>query len=412
MLTDSLIRQKPVATDEDGNPRAKKFGDKDGMYLVVSETGGKFFRWKYRYGGKEKALSLGQYPTVTLKAAREKVAQAKRLLDAGLDPAAVKQQVKREAKYAQDNNFKACAEDWHKERQGQIAHETWMKERGILDTWLYPWIGQRPMGEIDPPELLEVIRRVQRHSLETAHRALAMVKFIYRLGIVTGRAARNPALDLTGMLPSTKTVHHAAVINPEAFGALLVKIDASKATFPVACALKLLPLLFCRPGELRAMRWSEVDLERAEWTYFVTKTEVEHRVPLSKQAVSILKELKPLTGQYERVFVTRQCGSAISDNTLNSALRAVGVDTKSEHTGHGFRASARTMLAERLNVPPHIIEHQLSHSVPDALGRAYNRALYMDERRDMMQRWADYCDELKRSAIDSKANLTGSHSEP
>ena len=256
------------------------------------------------------------------------------------------------------------------------------------------------MSEIEPPELLTVIRRVQKRSLNTAQRALTMVKFIYKLGIVTGRAQRNPALDLIGMLPRGKTTHHAAVINPDEFGRLLVKLDDSKASFPVACALRLLPLLFCRPGELREMRWCEVDFERAEWSFFVTKTQVEHRAPLSSQAISILEELQKLTGRFERVFVARQCGSSISGNTLNAALRAVGVNTKIEHTGHGFRASARTMLAERLMIPPHIIEHQLAHAVSDALGQAYNRTMYITERREMMQRWADYCDELKRAAIE------------
>ncbi len=401
MLTDTFIRQVVANPDKE-----TKYADGQGLSLIVTKAGAKRFVLKYRFSGKEKSLSLGVYPAVTLKAAREAVQSAKQLLAKGLDPSAEKAKAKLESRRQQDNTFRACANEWHEGREGSVSEHTWQKERSILDTWLLPWLGRVPVNELDAPALLEAIRRVQKHSVETAGRALTVVKHVYKLAVVTGKATRNPAFDLQGVLPATKTKHYAAQIKPEQFGVLLSKIDNATASFPVACALRLLPLLFCRPGELREMRWAEIDFERSEWAYFVTKTEVEHLVPLSQQAVAILEELRPLTGHYDRVFTVRG-GSPLSCNTLNGALRKLGIDTKTEQTGHGFRASARTMLAERLKVEPHIIEHQLSHAVPDALGRAYNRALYIDQRRKMMQEWADYCDSLKSAASEKSLQTSG-----
>ena len=257
-----------------------------------------------------------------------------------------------------------------------------------------PWLGARPCREVEPPELLEVLRRIQMRSPETAHRALRLCGFVFRLAVASGRATRNPALDLKGILPTARVTHFPAATEPEAFASVLRRVHGYRGTFPVACALKMLPLLFVRPGELIAMRWADVDFEAAEWRYLVSKTQTPHLVPLAPQVVALLRELRPLTGHREHVFTVRAGGAPISGNTLNAALRACGIDTSKEHTGHGFRAAARTQLAERLGFRPEVIEHQLAHAVPDALGAAYNRTRFLAERTEMMQRWADYCDQL------------------
>lgn len=255
------------------------------------------------------------------------------------------------------------------------------------------------MAEITPPELLAVVRRVEeRGALETAHRALQNCGQVFRYAIATARAERDPSQDLRGALPPVRETHFAAVTEPKRIGEILRAFDAYEGTLPVKCALRLAPLVFVRPGELRKALWTNIDLDTAEWRYLVTKTSTLHIVPLSSQAVAILKELRPLTGRSSYVFPSaRSAQRPMSDNAILAAMRSMGIP-KEEMTGHGFRAAARTILDEVLGFPPHLIEHQLAHAVRDPLGRAYNRTAHLAERRDMMQQWSDYLDGLKAEA--------------
>jgi len=255
------------------------------------------------------------------------------------------------------------------------------------------------VAEITPPELLAVVRRVEeRGALETAHRALQNCGQVFRYAIATARAERDPSQDLRGALPPVRETHFAAVTEPKRIGEILRAFDAYEGTLPVKCALRLAPLVFVRPGELRKALWTNIDLDTAEWRYLVTKTSTLHNVPLSSQAVAILKELRPLTGRSSYVFPSaRSAQRPMSDNAILAAMRSMGIP-KEEMTGHGFRAAARTILDEVLGFPPHLIEHQLAHAVRDPLGRAYNRTAHLAERRDMMQQWSDYLDGLKAEA--------------
>jgi integrase len=376
--------------------RDYKVTDSGSLYLVVSSKGAKYFRWKYSLAGKEKALSLGMWPAVTLKAARAARDAARIALTEGRDPAAEKQRSKLQQTVAIGNTFKSVADHLHASREDLLSRHTWEKERGIFDRDLYPWLGARPVGDIQPPELLAVIRRIEQRSAATAARALTLCKFVFKEAVLTGKADRNPALDLSGAVKAPRATHMAAQTTPETFAVVLRKIWKTKAGLAAATAIKVLPYVFTRPGELVKMRWSEIDFTAVEWRYLVTKTQTEHIVPLAPQVVALLTELQPLTGHLEYVFSAyRTNRQHLSENTINSALRAVGVNTKTEQTGHGFRASARTLLAERLGFEPQIIEHQLAHSVQGALGRAYNRTRFLEQRKEMMTRWADYIDALR-----------------
>jgi integrase len=269
-----------------------------------------------------------------------------------------------------------------------------------LENDLFPWIGGKPINEIAGPEILAVLRRIEgRGTLDTAHRARGDCGQVFRYAVATGRAERDPTGDLRGALPALRQGHFAAITEPAEVGELLRAIDAFKGTFIVQCALKLAPMLFVRPGELRQARWRQFNLDKGEWKYLATKTKTEHLVPLASQAVAILRELHPLTGQTEFVFPgARSNGRAMSDAAVNAALRRMGYNTRTEITGHGFRAMARTILHEVLHIAPEVIEHQLAHRVPDVLGTAYNRTKFLPERRSMMQEWADYLDKLKAGA--------------
>ena len=267
-----------------------------------------------------------------------------------------------------------------------------------LERDIFPWMGSRPVAAITAPELLAVVRRIeQRGALESAHRTLRICGQVFRYAVATGRAQRDPTGDLRGALPPVKGGHFAAITEPKQVGPLLRVLDGYQGTLIVRCALRLAPLVFARPGELRHARWSDIDLETAEWRYTVTKTSIPHIVPLSRQAVAILRELYPLTGQGRYVFPsarTPRGDRPMSDNAILAALRRMGIG-KEEMTGHGFRAMARTILDEVLGFRPDFIEHQLAHAVRDPNGRAYNRTAYLPERKKMMQMWADYLDQLK-----------------
>lgn len=383
-----------------------KIGDKPvrlfdggGLYLELTPTGGKWWRFKYRYGGKEKRLSLGVFPDVTLRAARSRRDDARRLLADGIDPGENRKAVKAARADRAANSLEVVAREWH----GKYS-QTWVDAHGgrilrRLERDIFPWLGGRPIAEITAPELLAVIRRIEnRGALETAHRALANCGQVWRYAIATGRAERDLSADLRGALPPVRGEHFAAITDPTRVGALLRAIDGYEGTATVRHALRLAPLVFVRPGELRRAEWPQIDLEAAEWRYTVTKTQTEHIVPLSTQAVAILQELHKVTGTGRYLFPgARSTKRPMSDNAILAALRRMGIE-KDEMSGHGFRAMARTILDEVLGVRPDYIEHQLAHAVRDPNGRAYNRTAHLPERRKMMQQWADYLDKLRDGA--------------
>ncbi|MDA8754753.1 integrase arm-type DNA-binding domain-containing protein [Luminiphilus sp.] len=370
--------------------------DEKGLYLEVTPAGGKLWRLKYRFGGKEKRLAIGAYPEVGLKAAREARDSARSLRASGIDPGEHKKLQKAAQTKHTDGAFETLAREWHagKSRVWSTIHSKNVLDR--LTRNVFPYVGNAPIEDITVPELLKLLRRIEeRGAHETAHRVLGNIGEVYRYAIASGKAERNIALDIKGALQSVKKQHLAAVTEPKRVGELLKMMDAYSGTLTVQCALKLAPLVFVRPGELRQARWEDIDFETAEWRYTVTKTQTEHIVPLSVQAVEILKELHPVTGRWEYVFPNaRSRRRPMSNNAILSALRRMEID-KDEMSGHGFRAMARTILDEVLGYRVDIIEHQLAHRVKDPLGRAYNRTSHLAERKDMMQAWADYLDLLR-----------------
>ncbi len=392
-LTDTAIRKaKPEV-------RQHKLYDERGLFLLINPKGGKWWRFKYQFDGKEKLLSLGTYPDTSLKDARERRDEARKQVAAGIDPSEHRKARKTATIARQSNSFEVVAREWY----GKHA-PNWSPNHGDriirrLEHDIFPWIGGNPIADIDAPQLLEVIRRIeQRGALETAHRALGNCGQVFRYAVATGRAERDPSGDLRGALPPVKGEHFASVTEPNKVAEVLRALDGYEGTLTVRCALRLAPLVFVRPGELRQAKWADIDLEAAEWRYTVTKTDTQHIVPLSRQAVDILKELQPLTGCGQYVFPgARSAARPMSDNAILAAMRRMGID-KEEMSGHGFRAMARTILDEVLGFRPDYIEHQLAHAVRDPLGRAYNRTTHLDARRGMMQEWANYLDKLKAGA--------------
>lgn len=393
-LTDTAIRNaKP------GEKPIKMF-DERGLFLIVTPAGGKWWRLRYKVEGKEKLLSLGIYPDVGLKDARERRDAARKLLADGVDPGEHRKAAKAVKVERAANSFEVIGREWFEKNR-----ETWAPSHADkiikrLENDVFPWLGGKPIAEITAPDVLTVLRRIEgRGTLDTAHRAGGNCSQIFRYAIATGRAVRDPVPDLRGALPPARGGNFAAITEPAKVAELLRAIDAFSGTFVVKSALLLAPLLFVRPGELRRAEWADFDLDKAEWGYFVTKTKSDHLVPLASQAVAILKELHALTGHGRYVFPGRDPQKAMSEAAVNAALRRMGYDTKTEITGHGFRAMARTILHEELHQKPEVIEHQLAHKVPDALGTAYNRTKFLKERKAMMQLWADYLDKLKAGAV-------------
>ena len=380
--------------------KARKLFDGGGLYLEVAPHGGKWWRLKYRFEGKEKRLSLGVYPDVTLKDARARRDEARKLLVNGVDPSEQRKAEKAIKADEAANSFEAIAREWFAKHSPRWSSGHAGRVIGRLEKDIFPWIGRRPITRITAPQLLETVRRIeQRGALETAYRVLSYCSQVFRYAIATGRAVHNPSGDLRGALPPVKGKHFASVTEPGEVGKLLRTIDGYQGTLPVRCALRLAPLVFVRPGELRQAQWADMDLDEAEWRFLVTKTQTQHIVPLSRQAVEILEELKPLTGQGQYVFPSARSPKGdrpMSDNAILAAMRGLGIG-KEVMSGHGFRAMARTILDEVLKFRPDYIEHQLAHSVRDPNGRAYNRTAHLPERRKMMQVWADYLDELRVS---------------
>lgn len=389
-LTDVAIRAAKPAD------KPLRLFDADGLYLEVAPAGGKWWRFKYRFGGKEKRISLGVYPDVGLRDARERRDSARKLLANGVDPG-VDRKVQRAATVERAaNSFEAVAREWFARQSPGWAKTHADKIIARLEKDVFPWLGGRAIAEIKAPEVLALLRRVEaRGALDTAHRVHQNCGQVFRYAVATGRAERDVSADLRGALPAARHTHFASVTEPEEVSSLLRALDGFQGTFVVQCALRLAPLLFVRPGELRTAEWAQFDLDRAQWRYTVSKTKTEHLVPLATQAVAILRDLYALTGQRKYVFPGRDVKKPMSGAAINAALRRMGFDTKTEITGHGFRAMARTILHEQLRFPGEVIEHQLAHKVPDALGRAYNRTKFIDDRIVMMQRWADYLDHLK-----------------
>jgi len=394
-LTNTAIKKaKPEA-------KARKLYDERGLFLLINPKGGKWWRFKYQFDGKEKQLSLGTYPDVSLKDARERRDEARKQVAAGINPSEHRKAKKSATEERQANSFEVIAREWYAKYSPNwsASHGDRIIRRFERD--IFPWIGGNPIADINAPKLLEVVRRIEkRGALETAHRALGNCGQVFRYAIATGRAERDPSGDLKGALPPVKGTHFAAVTEPKKVAEVLRAIDGYEGTLPVCCALRLAPLVFVRPGELRHAQWEDIDLDNAEWRYTVSKTNTQHIVPLATQAIEILQELQPLTGRGRYIFPSARNPKGdrpMSDNAVLSAMRRMGID-KDEMSGHGFRAMARTILDEVLGFRPDYIEHQLAHAVRDPNGRAYNRTAHLLERKKMMQEWADYLDKLKSGA--------------
>ena len=375
--------------------------DGGGLYLEISPAGGKLWRLKYRFNGKEKRLALGIYPDVSLARAREKRHEARSLLADGNDPSENRKAQKAARADRAANSFEVVAREWFAKFKPNWVEAHSDKVIRRLERDMFPWIGAKPIADVGAPDLLACLRRIEnRGTVETAHRALQSCGQIFRYAVATGRAPRDPTGDLRGALSTVKGTHLASITEPTAVGGLLRACDAYQGSFVTKCALRLAPLVFVRPGELRNAEWAEINLERAEWNIPAERMKMRerHLVPLSTQAVAILRELQVVTGEGRYVFPgARTYGRPMSDNAILAALRRMGF-AKDEMSGHGFRAMARTILDEVLGVRPDFIEHQLAHAVRDPNGRAYNRTAHLAERRKMMQQWADYLDKLKAGA--------------
>ena len=390
-LTDTALKKaKPGAT-----PR--KLTDGAGLYLLLNPNGSRWWRLDYRFAGKRKTLSMGTYPDTSLKVAREKRDEARQRLAVGVDPGAHRQAMKRLGEQAAANTFASIAAEWLTLHAARMAPVTLDKARWMLEELANPWLGPRPITEIDAPEMLMLLRRIEaRGARDTAHRVRQRCSQIFRFAIATGRARHDPTLDLRGALAPTVSQSHAAITDPRAMGELLRAIEGYRGNLVTCSALKLAPLVFVRPGELRRAEWSEIDFEQAQWRIPAAKMKMreEHVVPLSSQALAILRELQPLTGRGDYVFPgVLSAKRPISENTLNAALRRLGFE-KDVMTPHGFRAMASTRLHE-LGYPPDVIERQLAHAERNKVRAAYNRAQHLIERTAMMQAWADHLDGLR-----------------
>ncbi|RYG38824.1 MAG: DUF4102 domain-containing protein [Burkholderiales bacterium] len=379
-------------------PKPVKLSDEKGLFLLVATSGGKLWRFKYRFAGKEKKLALGRYPDVSLKEARERCSEARKLIAGGADPSEKKKIDRIDAALKAATTFKAVAEEYITkcEREGR-ADVTVGKSRWLLSL-LEPALGTRPVEDIRPAELLAALKRVEaRGHLETARRLRSFASRVFRYAVATARASSDPAAALRGALIAPKVKHHAAILDEKGVGALLRAIDGFDGQPMTRLALRLAPHVFVRPGELRQAEWAELDLETGVWKIAATtmKMRQPHRVPLSGQALGILQEARALTGQHRYVFSSLYPGTRpMSENTINAALRRLGY-AGDEMTGHGFRAMASTLLNESGKWNPDAIERALSHKVSDGVRGAYHRGAHWAERVEMAQWWSDYLDILR-----------------
>ncbi|MFL2546148.1 MAG: tyrosine-type recombinase/integrase [Candidatus Rariloculaceae bacterium] len=387
MLTQASIKAlKP-------SERQYKASDSGGLYLLVTPKGARYWRYKYRYQGVEKLLALGVWPRQTLKEARALRDDARRLLDRGLDPSAER----RAERQVSTETFEVFAREWLARQKSRLAPSTYSRNKQTLEL-LFTKLGKRSVTAIQPPDLLQAIRTIEaRGAHETAKRCCQIANRIFRYAISIGKTSRNPAADLSGALIPPIVKHRSAITEPRAFGALLRTIDAYGGEPSTRAALQLLALLFTRPSELRLARWSEFDLDAGSWVVPAERMKMrrEHLVPLSDAAVIILRDLGEITSGQDLVFPGLRPSRPISENTMNYALRNMGI-SPDQHTAHGFRSSASTLLHE-LGYPPEVIELQLAHTIRNPVAAAYNRSTRLDERRKMMQAWADYLEGLRDS---------------
>jgi integrase len=397
---------------KNGKPKDKpyKLADEKGMFLLINPNGSKYFRLKYRFAGKEKVLALGVYPETSLKEARDKRETARKQIADNIDPSEIRSKAKTEKAIVIDrqqriengiplkDSFKEVALSWLDSTAHKVKPHTLHKKQRRFELHVFPVIGDNEISSITSPDVYKVIKPlIEAKGLETAHRTHAEISSVFAYAIAHGITSYDPAQAVAGQIPAQKVKHRAALTEPKDVGQLLRDIYCYQGTFVVQCAFRFSPLVFQRPGEIRQMEWKDVDLNAKEWRYFVTKTEVQHIVPLSTQAIAILNEIKPLTGNGQYVFPSsRGDGRPMSNGTISMALKTLGYDS-SVMTPHGFRSIASTLLNEQ-GWSPDAIERQLCHMPKDQVRAAYNRAQYLDERRRMMQAWADYLDSLKVGA--------------
>jgi integrase len=373
-----------------------KLFDGEGLYLEVVPAGGKYWRLKYRFAGKERRLALGVYPDVSLADARERRGQARKALAAGNDPGEIKREAKRALIQKHQSTFEVVAREWHTHRLAKWSPDHATKILKRLETHVFNRIGPRPIADITTAELLSVMRKIEEHGAEIAHRLLQICGQVFTYAVVTQRVSINPAVSLRGALkPVVKNNH--AFLKPNELPEYLKKLEGYDGAFQTKAALRFLLLTFVRTGELRGAAWSEIDFDKAEWRIPAERMKMRdpHIVPLSRQAIALLKELKPVTGNWQYVFPNQHKPSGqMSENTILYALYRMGYHSRA--TGHGFRSTASTILNEN-EFPPDVIERQLAHSERDKVRAAYNHAQYLPERRKMMQWWADYLDRVARN---------------
>jgi integrase len=394
MLTETAIR---AARPKE---KAYKLNDGRGLVLLVNPNGARYWRFRFQFDGREQMLSLGTYPDTPLKRAREKLDECRRLVADGVNPCA-----KRMAeRLAAEETFEAVAREWFAKQEPNWAKSHSSKVMDRMEADLFPWIGSRSIANITAPELLACLRRIEgRGAIDTAHRAHQNAGQVFRYAVATGRAPRDPSGDLRGALAPVKKGHFPSITEPERIGELLRAIDGYQGSLTVRCALKFAPLVFVRPGEMRAAEWSEIDIGKAEWRIKADrmKARVQHIVPLSQQALSVLEEVQPYSGDTRFVFPSERTWTRpMSENTVNAGLRRMGYSTD-DMTAHGFRSMASTLLNEQ-GWNRDAIERQLAHGERDAVRAAYNYAQHLPERRKMMQAWADYLDTLRASGSGSK----------
>lgn len=392
-LTDREIRNITPGS------KTQRYYDERGLYLEVAPSGGKWWRFKYRFAGKEKRLSLGVYPEVGLKEARIKCGEARAILHEGIDPGEERRQQKAAlGRPSKGDSFESVAREWFAKFSQKWAEGHAETVIARLEKLVFPHIGKQAIGSVSAPDVLALLRRMEvRGTLETARRVRGICSQVFRYAIATGRAERDPAADLVGALAPVKKKHHATITDPKGIGGLLRAIDGYEGSFVVKCTLQFAPLTFMRPGELRRAEWSEVNFETAEWRIPAEKMKMKtlHIVPLSQQALAVLTALKSLTGEDRYLFPSgRTIKRPMSENGVLAALRRMGF-SKEEMTGHGFRSMASTLLNEK-GYNRDWIERQLAHSERSGVRAAYNYAEYLPERRRMMQEWADFLDELRR----------------
>lgn len=386
MLTDTLIRKAKTPD------KPKKLTDGRGLFLLCVPSGGRWWRFKYRFGGKEKLLSLGTYPEVTLAKAREAREDARRMLAARVDPSAARLQEKRASADAAANDFETIAGEWLDNVKPKWAPVYHSDTRKRFEAFIFPGIGRKPIAQVTAPELLALLRKVEaRGTVETAHKVARACGQVFRFGIASGRCERNPAADLRGALKARPKAQHMAALPASELPVFLQKIDRYDGETQTRLALRLMALTFVRTTELRGATWPEIDLDKADWTIPAErmKTGMPHHVPLSLQAVEAFRALQDMNGKWPWVFAGRAPTKPMSKNTVLFALYRMGYHSRM--TGHGFRALASTTLNE-MGYRSDVIERQLAHTEKNAVRAAYNRAQYLEERRTMMQAWADFLD--------------------